>query len=533
MMKCMRGPLGKSLYKLHMMSPHVMYKLSFITFCLPPTGDDDKFLSKSTFHRTQMHFWRENSIDNMKQLNEKPKVKTIPKGVNDDVKSHLNNCSNGKQVLSVIKSHQNQINHSSLYGKAIQLCTKWNDFDSAIQVMKLFESSPVKLKADQIIFNIFFDCMAHADLPELASKYFDIMLNKYKLSPNNITFSCLIKGCRRQSKHHEATKYWCLMKQFNIIPQKQQYTEMLSVYSKAKQEELAENIFQEYLAQVESKQLPINIPTFAAYLNVFSRSGNIEGLHRTLPILIDYGICSNGTIASDIMRTYVVARNEIKALEYFDSYISNGNEPTVSMMYLKCVALSLTLIHSEFIQYEFETKYELYTEIVNTIWQQMKQYQMKIDPLFIRCQLSAAIGLYHNVNPAQIVDIFHSLLKTGYIGYKGKKGMEIDLHLCQLLDAQFILRYVIGYKLNELLKTQRNLHLVVGSGKHGSGTLRGFVITELLSYDPPIAAKPHEWDKAVLVVSLKDLQSYLKNKSNIARLRLNIPSNDWFLDRLS
>ena len=64
---------------------------------------------------------------------------------------------------------------------------------------------------------------------------------------------------------------------YNMEPCVFTYTEMLSAYAASFQKEKAIKIFNEYL---DRKDLEPHQATYGAYLNVFSRNGDIEGMEN-------------------------------------------------------------------------------------------------------------------------------------------------------------------------------------------------------------------------------------------------------------
>eukprot|EP01084_Bolivina_argentea_P204600 349438_1 len=168
-------------------------------------------------------------------------------------------------------------------------------------VPQLFQS-----RVMDFCLEIFFNCMAHADKPELSEKYFNLMTEKYKLIPDVVKFTTLIKGCRKQGLWELASKYLEIMQnRYKLEPTKRTYTEIISVYGNAQKHALAKTLFAEYLDKIEKKQMPVNQPTFNAYLNVFSRIGDMKEAENVLQIMDKYGIQLNIVSVTDIMRGYL------------------------------------------------------------------------------------------------------------------------------------------------------------------------------------------------------------------------------------
>merc|ERR1712228_782080 len=110
----------------------------------------------------------------------------------------------------------------------------------------------------------------------------------------------------------------------------------------------------------------------------------------------------------------------------------------------------------------------------------------------------------------EIVNVFESLLSEQLFGYSSPHHPDmIDLHGYQSTDAQFVIRYVFGFKNDYLMQCCRqhgNVKIIVGKGNHsvGStnerGSLKDFLIHEFESWNPPIRASIDEANTGRLVI---------------------------------
>ena len=94
--------------------------------------------------------------------------------------------------------------------------------------------------------------------------------------------------------------------------------------------------------------------------------------------------------------------------------------------------------------------------------------------------MNAAIFLWHDHDPQEIMKVFETLCDRKLMGYlvEPDKPELIDLHLLEFVDAQFVLRYVFAYKLDEIFKgDQDHVCIITGKGRHtwteGKGTEQG------------------------------------------------------------
>eukprot|EP01083_Nonionella_stella_P058831 154042_1 len=369
--------------------------------------------------------------------------------------------------------------------------------------------------------------MGHADSPATCIKYIDIMLNKYGLIPDHITFGSLIKGCRYQCNYDLATKYWNMMEEYNVVPNIIHFTEYISVCSAANQRDKAIEVFQRCV----DADLPLDLPLLSTYINIFSRCGDVDGLENALKLLNEHRFPVDKYIATDVMRCYHIARQPTHLINYYLEYAKNGGELDAKVMHLKCTALVSLLKDDIENKYSLEAKEKLYLELEDTVHRKLKMHGITITPTLAFSHLSGAVCFYRYHDPMKAVEVLRTLVDNQLIRYKERKNM-IDLHHFPKIEAQFILRYIIGFELKDLLSESDALYLIVGYGKHAvkREQLKQFVIQDLLRYDPPIAATSDPTNAGRLVIEKCELSPYLNNEMNYAKQRLTNPSNDWYWD---
>ncbi len=99
----------------------------------------------------------------------------------------------------------------------------------------------------------------------------------YRFCPQRLRFSV-----RKQGLHKYAEMYLQIMKdKFEMQPCVVTYTEMLCCYAKSFQKEKAMQLFAEY-QQRSNGLAQKNETIYGAYLNVFGRLGDIEGMERVI-----------------------------------------------------------------------------------------------------------------------------------------------------------------------------------------------------------------------------------------------------------
>ena len=450
------------------------------------------------------------------------------------------------QIRSHLFNYQTSADHidASIYGKAIKNCALLQDYASCTKIMdmliqQVMENVKPVTNLNVIVFSVYFNAMANADQPLMAYKYFMTMIN-LKIEPNQICFSTLIKSCRQQAKYKLAERYWKLMENtYNIEPNNFICTEMISVYSKANKPKKGIAVFNKWINTLNEfdKENTRNTTVFGAYLNIFSRIGDLKGMNKAIKLIKKYKYQLNVVMYDDLMRGFIVARSPNKAIKFYKKLIKDELKPSLTTVHLKGVALLHIIRNDETMG--FDDKLKIYKKLKSHNKKEYIKYGLQPTPFAASFELTAAIALYHNVRPQKIMAIFEKLmLREDGIGYKIEgRNSSIDFHHFEHLAVQFMLRYVIGYKLDELDFNENNdLAIIVGKGKHSqkggieqSYSIKQFVIDELKKFDPPILPRIDHSNKGRIFISRDQLIPYLSTNTNYAVDKLTKPSDDWYL----
>eukprot|EP01084_Bolivina_argentea_P171004 296278_1 len=427
----------------------------------------------------------------------------------------LSDCKNPNDIILMLQQHQQNIIDSSVYINAMKLCGRFIRDDSRPihAIFHLLLKSNIELNT--IHFNTFFNNVPD-DSPLLCTGYFRLMTKTHKLIPDIVTFHILIKGCKTQKRYRTAGKYWYLMKgEYGINPDNGLYKEMIIIYALSHKTDRAQKIFDEYLYRIKKKELKLDWNVFKAYLNAFSSVGDIKGMKNAFKIIQNNGIHINSAIISDIMNGYLIGGHPEKTIRTFNEYVTSGQfTKMVNMLHIKCKALCEMIQNEACNKNNFDRKYELYSELLDTIYNEFPKYGAKISYRTTLCQLQGAIAVYGNDNK-EVIGIFESLVDKKYISYivyyEDINIFGIDLHWPISVLAKFVLEYCIRFKLNELLSVNDYFVIVVGKGLHSGGkdNKKGkfgeWVVNELLTYKPAIKCKYDENNKGRLIVSKSDL----------------------------
>eukprot|EP01084_Bolivina_argentea_P254148 427176_1 len=503
------------------------------------SDDNTNEQTKNLYHNDLVHSfsesWQQN-VDTRKKLRGDviDRVRVSDYGTDKDIRDMILKIQDPTKMIEYITNSSNNIKSVQTYGIAMAKCKKNKDWKSVRIIMDLLLSNN-KVNPQCIQFNQLIDCMAHADLPHTCIEYFDLMTNKYGIKPTNFTFATLIKSFRRQALYELAEKYFqCMIHKWNIEPHDSIYCEMMCVYGTAHQTKKATDLFNKHRLQLSTGNT-YNLPITTAYLNVFSKSGDLNGMEKVIELMKNVGCELNIVIMSSIITGYQRKRRYKKSLQVLYEWTRNKmNKPDQTLLYRKCVALSTLIADGSM---SLDKRHKLFKQLQKTMYIESKQLCFQPDAKYFLLELEGAIFLYRDQNPMKIVEIFESLLNRKLIGYQKRYGenIDIELHMFQKWHAQFILRYLFGLKITEIMNilNQNKLFIVVGKGKHAkgktnqSGQMKQFVINELKSWNPPIHCQEHKINAGLIWIDKDELIPYLNDHNNYAKQKLSVGSDDW------
>ena len=218
--------------------------------------------------------------------------------------------------------------------------------------------------------------------------------------------------------------------------------------------------------------------------------------------------------------------------------INDGLEPCETALNLKGIALC-TIVRSDD-KLDFNGKLKIYKKLVKFNKTEYAKYRLKPGPIAANSELTSIIALYHKIDPIQMVDRFESMLANEVIDYQMGDNKSTIVALFSTFDRAILLRYVIGFKLNEFdLTGNDGLYVVVGKGKHSNKgginnnySIKQFVIDQLEKFNPPIMCK-ETTNNGMLFIPKDELFPYLNTNNendNDAIYKLRNPSNDWYVD---
>ena len=314
------------------------------------------------------------------------------------IRRDINRAECGREVVSAIECALNSrrsIGHISIYYKAMQKCELLRDWESIPEIMDLLLSQS-HLPMDTVSLNKFLKTMIDSDSPEECAKYFDVMVDEHGVTPNMETFIALIKSFRMRGKHGLVDKYWCLMqRKFRLLPRKDLYTEMLNIYSNAHRKDKAALIFKEYLQRVERKELRAQRNTFSAYLRVFCKCGDIQGMQNVIDIAMRNGMDCNEHLVfvTDMISGYYNARMYEKCIEVYDEWVARGRAPGFKLLHVRCTALA-RMIGAEDSGLSLTEKYKIYHALTRAIYTEFEQHGFGVTPVVTKSHLIAVIYLY-------------------------------------------------------------------------------------------------------------------------------------------
>ena len=451
--------------------------------------------------------------------------------VNPDIQRAIYNASSSQEITDIMTFRMNEILHSSLFGKAMKRCSQLEKHRDSVKHIKrimdmmLHQKDTAALAIDDVIeFSIFFSCMAQLDKPDICERYFAAMIHEHALTPNLFIFAALVKSCRAQGLHELADKYWSRMRRrFRLSPNSVVCTEMLAVYAKAHQMKKAKRLFAKHADLADMQML-------SAYLSVFARVGDIDGMKRVLAKIQQKGFALDASMCADVMSGYLNAKQPAESLRVFADMKKQRIRPNRTVLGLKCLCLCYLLQHRRS-TLSSEALAAHYREIERVVFGEFARHGFECGHAEYELWLRASVCFHRHSklsNPLRAVAILEGLLAAQrlVITDSNAKG-AIDLHRFSPVTAQLVLRYVLGVKLRayadvseerEAAADETALRIIVGQGKHRSGrhrkqgNLKRLVAEELRSLEPPVESEESATNKGVLVVKRKELEPYLANQ---------------------
>eukprot|EP01083_Nonionella_stella_P074228 201281_1 len=451
-------------------------------------------------------------------------------GKNYDIQVSLLKCKTAQDVLYTMQTNWQSVSHPSVYSIALKRCIKLRDWSKARQIMDLLVYSAVEPTIFE--FTQFFNAMALSEMsPSLSDQYFERMRNDFGIVPDKFIFCILIKGCKKESQYKLAEKYWiCMQKEYDIAPSSWLYTEMISTYARANKSNKAMTLFAQYYAKLKLERVECDVTTFHAYLTVFARNGDVKGMEQALQMIEEeqnIKCMSNKLFVTEVMSGYIRARMPHEAIRICEAFME-GKESTIErmepMLELKCVALA------HLMKEDSSNKLNLYGQIEGIMNELLQRNNPNYRFFHAKTLLYAAIIMFHDRDPQRMIQIFEDMVRKGYIGYLANDNV-IDLHLFELLQVQFILRYIIA----NITHTHRDLILIVGTGKHNAysnnkESVKQFVMNELLTFAPPLQCTITPHNKGQLRIDKTQLIPYMNDPNNYAKQKLmSTSSEDWYI----
>ena len=443
----------------------------------------------------------------------------IPKAPSADTHSlSFSHCKSSEDIIHHLEGHPQSLHDDNTYIEAMKMCHKLKGDDprSVHRIFNLLLESTPHSTLRVFHFNTFFHSVP--DSPLLCSRYFRAMTGKYALTPDLLTFTALIKGCKSQIRSRTAGKYWYLMKdKYRIKPANALYAEMMAIYVKSGKLDRAHKIFNEYLLRIKRKELEADAFTLRVYLSVFTSNGDRKGMKRALSLCRQFGIKMDSRFIAEIMRGYLNANAPDKVLRIYDKYTLQKLSFNPMMLDLRCKAL-LQCIERES---DEERKCALYEEmecLTKRYWK-LNGFQN------VCCLLDAVIAVYGQRDPSKVSHTLEWMEVEGMTQFKKYKeaegGFVVDLHqFPSQRAASFVLQYCVSHKLDDLAPNGQDLRIVVGQGLHSKrtsnkkGVMAQFVVNELLSYDPPIESSLVEDNKGMLIVPRSSLIPHITTPSS-------------------
>ncbi|ETO01678.1 hypothetical protein RFI_35762, partial [Reticulomyxa filosa] len=194
--------------------------------------------------------------------------KTIPSPESQYERSLLRNMESDKEIIQYLKESSSQ--NITLYAAAVKRCSELKYPNSIIRIIEIVQSKHIR--PDVIFYTTILNHLGMWDKFDLQKHFFQQWFEKQQnqsnyqfLVPDIITFSTMIKGCRKRGDFKQALYYLHLMiDKYNIKPNLITCDSLLSVCANARDIQSAELIWNK---MIHDFNIEIDISSINSMLN--------------------------------------------------------------------------------------------------------------------------------------------------------------------------------------------------------------------------------------------------------------------------
>ena len=418
----------------------------------------------------------------------------------------------------------NNINDVSVYGAIFKRCNEKKYYNLAVNVMEYCIKNNIMLT--DIECTIFVSVMINGDKMYCVKQYFkSVFINQFNINVSKFLLTNVIKGCKKRiGRYYDFLEYILNYgKENGIEYDDYMYNEIIGIYVKLKKYSNMDQLFDDFIKSKYNNEF-INYTTF---LNAYANIGNITKMKEIFNIIKEIKPELNIVIYTVLMKGYIKCGKYKKALNIYEKYILTQFEIDINVLKNKCMAYLFMQYYSDNINDQLNAHNIIMNEISNEYYQIKKSR----DSWFITKCLISMILKYHNSQPNKISNYFKKNFGDGKVVYTSYlKNMNIyciDLHCFDLLVAQYILRYVFAFELeNNIFNQQNDVHILCGKQTHSisnDNSMLKFIFNEIKNW----GINPEIIMDSFVKISHIDKLKCINDKPTLKFIEYPSNINDW------
>ena len=424
-------------------------------------------------------------------------------------------------ILGILNDNKNYCLDSSVFGAAMKRCNELKEYTYCKHIMDMMLVDGMTGYLDVVKFNIFFDgmCSMYNGI-RICKEYYGKM-EEYGLIPDSITFSTLVKGCvyhgKRMSGYAEYLFYDEMIGKYNLKPSIAIYTLMLKIYGKTGDIEKAQHLFNEYYLKLNDNVCDIAV--WNALISCYANAGMIKEIKDTIKKMSTIGIVfdSNNSkyLCTMIMKTYLHLNNPNGIFNVYNKMITKDVKPDKLIIYHKYKGYYLLL--------QKDLKYYHLNKILTEMDSELTQYNIKSDHLIHSLKLESIILYYSTKDPLKIIQYYEDnshnfpIFRTPNI---------MDFHEYSKILTQFILRYIFGFKIKDILSND-DLKIICGKNKNNENSLKQFILNEINSWNYNIIIENDPTNSGCIIIPKQNIIHFNGKTNDIIINFFENISNNW------
>lgn len=449
-----------------------------------------------------------------------------------DIRKQIFHAKDGKSIRKLLKTNlkTSGIKYDlSVFTAAITKCGEIGDVESCIKIINTMYKK--KISRDLNVYNILFRAFALNEKAYQYPSYLDNMVNKDKISPDIVTATILIGGCKLRGDIDLAQDIWNnIIIKFKLEPTDITYIQMLSVYATAAEPHKAQKTFKEMM----EKGIRPNHQSCGALMQCFSNCMDINNVIKIKQFMELKGIKLDSYHYRSLIAVYLKNRLPLKALEIYNEYINklNGDIPHESIVGFKNHIFKVLLEDNVNKGIDDKNTEHYYNMITKTNLDEIKGWFGSKSVVINRLKYNLLESniLYHDTlkgDKKKATEIFKNICDKYKIGYWTKMDKTgkwiLDFHSFGYIATKFLLEYLFIYEKDNILEMDEVL-ILCGRGYHrdkyssdnrhpDERGIMWFIQNELSLWSPiPIRSQKCQDNFAVLRLFREDVIAYFETQ---------------------